>query len=211
VVSSPGTLGFVTTGPVARLKRAGRAVRGQVHDWRRPEARRAAGAIFLSIGAGAWAVALRPSLAGLLIPLTSCALVAVAAGLAARRFVLVTLGVALFGASYLSGLYNRPVSVAAAAAFGTLLLAVTELAWWSVELSTRAVWVPSVQGQRWVVLATLWAGGFVTAVVAGLVGVAGLGPGTTVVAAGGVSALLLAIVVASWVRRLGGAERDREP
>ena len=54
----------------------------------------------------------------------------------------------------------------------------------------------------------MWVGGFVTAVVAGLVAVAGLGPGTTVVAAGGVSALLLAIVVASWVRRLVGPERD---
>jgi hypothetical protein len=211
MVSSPGTLGFVAAGPVARVKRSVRAMRGQVHDWRRPEPRRALAAIASSLGAGAWAVALRPSLAGLLIPLTSCALVAVAAGVITRRFVVVTIGVLLFGASYLSGLYDRPVSVAAAAAYGTLLLVISELAWWSAELSTRAVWGPSVQGQRWVVLATLWAGGFVVAVVAGLVGVAGLGPGTTIVAAGALSALLLATVVASWVRRLVGAERDHEP
>ncbi len=208
MVSSPGAVGFI--GPLGRARRAGQAARERLHDWRRPEPRRGGAAVLVSLGAGAWAVALRPSLAGLLVPMTSCALVLVAAGVIARRFVLVTIGVLLFGAAYLSGLHDRPVSVVAAAAFGSLLLAITELAWWSLELSTRARWGPSVRGQRWMTLGTLWAGGFVAAVVAGLVGVARLGPGVTVVAAGAVSALLLAIVVASWVRRLVTAERDDE-
>jgi len=208
MVSSPGTLGFVR--PATRARRAGRALNSLLRDWRRPEARRGWGAVGLSAGAGAWAVALRPSLAGLLVPMSACALALVAAGVISRRFVLVTVGVLLLGGSYLSGLYDRPVSVAVAAAFGTLLLAITELAWWSAELASRAVWVPSVKRERWLALITLWGGGFVAAVLAGLIGVAGLGPGVTIVAAGALSALLLAVVVTGWVRRLVGAERGHE-
>jgi hypothetical protein len=204
MVSSPGSPELVVPEELSRPRRALGEVSAAVRNWRFPDPGRAAGAVVLSASAGTWAVALRPGLAPLLVPLGIAGVVAVAGGVLACRFLPVTIGIGLLGAAYVSGQHGRPVSVIVAAAFGSVLLAITELAWWSAELSTRSVWDRSVKWQRWLVLAGLWFGGFAVAVVAGLVAVAKLAPSLTVVAAGAISALLLSFVVVSWVRRLVG-------
>ncbi len=202
MVSSPGPPELVVPDELSRPRRALDEARTAVRAWRFPDPGRATGAVVLSVAAGAWAVALRPGLAPLLVPLGVAGVVAVAGGVLARRFLPVTIGICLLGAAYVSSQHGRPVSVIVAAAFGSVLLAITELAWWSAELSTRSVWDGSVKWQRWLVLVGLWFGGFAVAVLAGAVAVARVGASLTVVAAGAISALLLSFVVVSWVRRL---------
>ena len=169
---------------------------------RRPRVRSALGTVALAGGAGCWAVALRPSMLGLLAALAGAGVVVVAAGVAARLVVLVTWGVVALGAAYLASQYGRPVSVPVAAGFAALLLAVVEVAWWSAELAVTASWERSAKRWRWGLLAGLGACGFAVALLTGLVGVAGLGAGTAVLGLGSACALGLVGLVVRAVRDL---------
>jgi hypothetical protein len=152
--------------------------------------------------AGAWAVALRPSIDNDTGVLVGLAVLLVAVGVLARRLPVVAVGVALLGVAYLVDRYGRPVSVLAAASFATLLLAIMELAWWSGRLAMRTMWRPGIRRRQWSALAVLCVGGGVAAAVAAEVGVAGAGTGTLVVAIGAGAALAVGFLFAQWVRAL---------
>lgn len=186
-----------TAGAFARLATTS-ARRARMLAW--PEPRRAVAAVVVSAVAGAWAVALRPSLDNDIGVMAGCAVAAVAAGALTRRLVAVTFGVTLLGAAYLASQYERPVSVAVAAGFASLLLATTELAWSSGRAAVGTAWALGAHRHEWPALVGLCVGGFAFAVVAGAAGVAGLGAGLVVLVAGAAGALLLAIVLALWVR-----------
>ena len=202
--SPPSALGFLAparAGLAGRLVRNARLAIGSQH-W--PDPKRAAGAIALAALDGAWAAALRPALSGLLALVGSVAFLAVFGGLLARRYVVVVVGLSLLGAEYLVSQAGRPVSVVVAAAFGTVLLATGELAWWSAELSVRSLWGLQEVRRRWGVLVVLVGGGFALSVVVGVAGVARLRPPAAVAVAGALAGLVAALSVASWVREVVG-------
>ena len=202
--SPPSALGLL--GPAAHgwARRAGAALRWALGARRWPEPFRASAAVVLAGGDGAWAALLHPSLAGPLGLLAGAGVTAVAVGVLARGFAAVSAGAALLGAAYLAGAVGRPVSVAVASAFATVLLVVCELAWWSAELSARSAWKREHRRRRWLWVGALAGGGFAVGVVVGLAGVSGVGPGTVVAVAGAVSAVVVALAAASWVRDLSG-------
>ena len=200
--SPPSALGLL--GPAAHgwARRGGAALKWALGARRWPEPLRASAAVALAAGDGAWAALLHPALAGPLGLLGGAGVVAVAVGVLARGFAAVSTGAALLGAAYLAGAVGRPVSVVVASAFATVLLLVCELAWWSAELSARSAWKRAHRRRRWLWVSGLAAGGFGVAVVVGLAGLSGVGPGTVVAVAGAMSAVVVALAVASWVRDL---------
>jgi hypothetical protein len=139
---------------------------------------------------------------GLLAALAGAGALVVAAGVAARLFVLVTWGVVALGAAYVASQYGRPVSVLLAAGFATSLLAVVEVAWWSGELAVTASWERAAKRWRWGLLASLCVLGFAVALLTGIVGVAGLGAGTALLGLGTACALGLVALLVRAVRDL---------
>jgi hypothetical protein len=205
VGSPPSALGLLGPASDGRLKRAAQATRWAFGTRRRPEPLRASAAVALSVAESVWAVLLHPSMARALGLLCGLAVAGVAAGVLARKFWSVAAGAVLLGAGYLAGQAGRPVSAAVASVFATGLFLICELAWWSEELSARSAWARDVLRRRWALLAGLGGGGFMLGVFAGLAGIAGLGPGTAVAAAGGIGALLGALAVVVWLRELSGS------
>ena len=202
--SPPSALGLLGPAVHGWARRAVATVKWVLGAQRWPEPLRALSAVFLAAGDAIWAALLHPSLARPLAALAACGVLAVAGGVLTRNFVPVTVGVGLLGAEYLAGQVGRPVSVAGASAFGAILLVACELAWWSAELSARSSWGKKVRRERWVWLAGTAAGAFSAGVVVGLAGISGIGPGTTVAAAGAASLLVLALALASWARDVSG-------
>ena len=202
--SPPSALGLLGPAVHGWARRAVTTVKWLLGAQRWPEPFRASAAVLLAAGNGAWAALLHPSLAGPLAALAGCGVLAVAGGALTRNFVPVAVGVGLLGAEYLAGQAGRPVSVAGASAFGVLLLVACELTWWSAELSARSSWSKKVRRERWVWLAGTAGGAFAAGVVVGLAGISGVGPGTTVAAAGAASLLVVALALASWAREVSG-------
>lgn len=202
--SPPSALGLLGPATAGWLRRTARSARWAVASRRWFEPLRGAAAVALAALDAAWAASLRPSLAGPLAIVGGFAVLAVAAGVLVRRPAPVAAGTALLGAEYLASQAGRPVSVVVAAAFGAVLLAFNELAWWSAELSARTSWGRSELRGRWVALSALAGGGFALGVVVGLVGVARLGPAPVIAVAGAACALLVALAVVSWVRDVSG-------
>ena len=202
--SPPSALGLLGPAVHGWARRAVATVKWVLGAQRWPEPLRALSAVFLAAGDAIWAALLHPSLARPLAALAACGVLAVAGGVLTRNFVPVTVGVGLLGAEYLAGQVGRPVSVAGASAFGAILLVACELAWWSAELSARSSWGKKVRRERWVWLAGTALGAFAAGVVVGLAGISGVGPGTTVAAAGAASLLVVALALASWARDISG-------
>jgi hypothetical protein len=138
-------------------------------------------------------VVAEPSLAGPLVTLGVLAVAAAASGVASGRFAGVAAGVVLSATAYLWGQWGRPLQVLGTAAFGAALLLAAELAWWSMELSSRAAWPGPLVRRRWASLAMAAGGGFATAVLAGLVAISAEKMGAAVVAAGAAAAVVLAV------------------
>lgn len=200
----PSAIGLLGPAVHGWVRRARVTLKWAFGARRWPEPLRASSAVLVAAADGAWAALLHPALAGPLGLLAGVAVLAVAAGLLTRNFVPVAVGVGLLGAEYLAGQAGRAVSVVVASAFAALLLTTCELAWWSLELASRSSWGKAAKRERWVWLVGLAVAGFVVGVVVGLAGVSGLGPGTVVAAAGAVSALVVALAVASWARDVSG-------
>jgi len=202
VGSPPSALGLLEPARGSWAARAARNARLAMGATRWPDLLRASAAVLLSALDGAWAAALRPALAGPLALLGAAGVLGALAGTLARRFVPVGVGLVLLGAEYLASEAGRPVSVAVAAAYGTVLLAVAELAWWSVELSARSSWARSELRRRWALLGGLLGGAFAASVVVGAVGIARLRPPGALAGAGVVGALVVAFAVTTWVREI---------
>ncbi len=207
--SPPSALGLLAPARYRWARRAARSAQWALSARRWPEPRRAAGAVALAALDGAWAALLRPQLSGLLAVLGALALLAVLAGVLARRLRPVTVGLGLLGAEYMVSQAGRAVSVVVAAAFGAVLLAVAEMAWWSAELAARSLWARRELRRRWAVLAGLVGGSFALGVVVGVAGVAQLRPAAAVAVAGAVGGLVVALAVATWVRDLSGGSPAR--
>ena len=208
----PSAIGLLGPAVHGWVRRARVTLRWAFSARRWPEPFRASSAVLLAAADGVWAALLHPSLAGPLGLLAGVAVLAVAAGLLGRNFVPLAVGVGLLGAEYLAGQAGHPVSVVIASAFAAVLLTTCELGWWSLELASRSSWGKEAKQERWLWIAGLAAAGFVVGVVVGLAGVSGLGPATVVAAAGAVSALVVALAVASWARDVsGGDSADSAP
>jgi hypothetical protein len=153
---------------------------------------RAAGSVGLALGLTAWDAGVAPYAA---VP-AGFGVLGLVGALASGRPRLIGPSAVLLGLGYGLTTIGAPVT-GSAVLYGIGLLAVTELASWSVELRSGAGPLPGGERRRWIVLA--WVGA-VSAAVAGVVLVAGTaasggGAGEVAAAAGcvGVVGLLTRI------------------
>jgi len=175
--------------------------RGVADRWRR--ATYGLAAVGLEVGASAWAVGLRPSLSGLLVPLSVAGVILCALGVVVRRPLLNGWATVLVATALMAGEVGRPVEVVVPAAYAVLLLASTELAWRSAQLATTQDWERGALRRWWWLMGALCPGGFAVAVLSGLVGSAALGAGSALAVLGGAGVLALGALVLRGVQRLG--------
>jgi len=190
-------------GKVRALEAAARAAAGKLATWAWPEPLRAASSVLLGCLAGSWLVLLHPSAARPLGLLAGCAVALLVAGVVSKRVLVVAFGVLVMGAGFLGAVEGRPFSPVLAAGFGSLLLAVTELAWWSAELAVRTSWPAGLVRRRWALLGATCLAGFCCAFVAGLLAAAAYGAAPVLAPLGGVAAICLGLVLRRWFLALG--------
>lgn len=168
--------------------------------YRWPDPARGVAAVVCSALAGGWVVAGRLNVAGGLAIVCVFGVALVAFGVVTKKLLGSVVGVGFLAGGYLLSQVNEPISVVTPAALGTLLLLSVELAWWSAEMAVPSRWAPGVKGRRWAQLAAYLVGGFSLAVIAGLVGIAGLGAGSIVLLGGTACAVLLCVLLARTTR-----------
>lgn len=159
--------------------------------------------------AGALALAGYPALAGpridALLILGGMAIVLLGAGLVLGNAMVVTSGVALLACEFVAALYVRDTTATfTAAAYGSALLLVSELAYFSLELGVHHRGGADVLRRRSLAMAALVGASLAAGLSAAAISSAPL-PGSVALTVAGIGGLLAAIALVAVVLRENGA------